>query len=441
MKNSIGEVKLRYDRGFWRGIVASAAIALAVGAMSCTHFNGMHEKAAMKPRTAPPGLAFYNPPAPLPAGRHGDVIWARTLDNEAALPSAARNWLVLYLSANDNGQPIAVSGTVAIPEGTPPPGGWPVVSWTHGTTGTADICAPSRDDGPSYPDYDYVSRINKTLDIWVKKGYAVLKTDYEGLGTPGPHPYLIGESEARGAVDIVLAARQLSPDLSRRWVVMGHSQGGQAAIFTAKLAPLYAPELNLLGAVAIAPASHIRAAFNAIRAGKSPGGMPFLPLAMTGAAAASPVVSLDRLLTPLGRQRLALADQRCLAGLRDSDAWGGLDPKAVFREDADFSALDDVLNDEGGTEHLQVWLPLLVLQATNDRIVPKVLTDPMVSELCNLGAPLTYRTYTITNLKGSGAAHRGAVEASLEDAGHWIADRFAGKAVSSTCTDAGSGSH
>jgi pimeloyl-ACP methyl ester carboxylesterase len=435
MRNNAGFIGYQQGRKRWKRALPFVTFVLALGLSGCAQISAIRGSLSGGPRTGPAGLAFYNPPSPLPAGRHGQLIWVRPLNNEAALPSASKNWLVLYLSTDINGQPVAVSGTVAVPKGTPPEGGWPVISWAHGTTGTADICAPSRDDGPSYPDYDYISRINKTLDVWVKNGYALLQTDYQGLGTPGPHPYLIGDSEARGVVDIVLAARQLVPDLSTKWVVMGHSQGGGAAVFTAGLAPLYAPDLRLEGAVAIAPASHLDLAMKVIRSGKSPGGMPFLPLALNGAAAASPAVLPDQLLTPLGQQRLELADQRCLAGLRASDAWGGLTPAEAFRADANFGPLDSVLNDEAGTEHVHVAVPLLVLQATNDRIVPKVLTDPMVTELCDLGATLEYRTYTINPLVGpaGSAAHRGTVEASLADAEHWVADRFAGKAAQSTC--------
>ena len=70
-----------------------------------------------------------------------------------------------------------MSGTVAIPKGKAPKGGWPVVSWAHGTIGAADACAPSKIAMPGA--YD-----QKLLNRWLKAGYAVVRTDYEGLGTP-----------------------------------------------------------------------------------------------------------------------------------------------------------------------------------------------------------------------------------------------------------------
>src|SRR6185437_8751422 len=97
----------------------------------------------------------------------------------SSLSKAKRTTLVLYRSTSFDGKPIAVSGTVAIPKGNPPPGGWPVVSWAHGTTGIADECAPTRLAGDRSANY-----VRTELDTWLSKGYAVVRTDYEGLGTP-----------------------------------------------------------------------------------------------------------------------------------------------------------------------------------------------------------------------------------------------------------------
>ena len=134
---------------------------------------------------APAGTAFYTPPA-LSRGTHGDLIWSRALDGSAVLPSAARNELVLYRTTAVDGSDVAVSGMVAVPKGTPPHGGWPVVTWAHGTTGDAPQCAPSRypASGSLYP---YLKIADDVLDDFVAHGYAVVQTDYEGQGTPGVH--------------------------------------------------------------------------------------------------------------------------------------------------------------------------------------------------------------------------------------------------------------
>jgi acetyl esterase/lipase len=199
---------------------------------------------------APPGLELYKPPANLKSYDRGDLIWARKVQNP--LPQASRTWTLLYRSTSLRGKAIGVSGFVMLPKGKPPKQGWPVVSWAHGTSGIADSCAPSRD-----PKGPYTLYLEPQLRAWLEAGYAIANTDYEGLGTPGVHPYLVGRSEGRGVVDIVRATRQLDRRLARRYVIAGHSQGGHAALFAAALAPKRAPELRLRGVAAYAPASHL----------------------------------------------------------------------------------------------------------------------------------------------------------------------------------------
>src|SRR5207248_1880631 len=228
-----------------------AALLLTIG------LGALWAGSAVAVQQGPAGRAFYTPPSPLPGERHGDLIRWRRLQMSARLHAAgaANNFLILYRSTSVDGKPIAVSGTVAIPKGTPPQGGWPVISWAHGTSGGADPCAPSL-DGPDHHATGDIPYTNNLLNKWVKAGYVVLRTDYEGLGTPGPHLFGIGHSEARGVIDIVRAARQLDSDIGRRWLVAGHSQGGQAALFAAADAARWAPELKLRGAIALAPLSH-----------------------------------------------------------------------------------------------------------------------------------------------------------------------------------------
>ena len=254
---------------------------------------------------APDGLAFYTPPASLAARPDGRVIWSRQMTGAAALPGAAENLLVLYHSRTLAGQDTVVTGTISIPPSQPPADGWPVLSWAHGTTGVAGICAPSR-DAPGHPSHIYNQLADAMLNQWVKRGWVVTKTDYEGLGTPGPHPYLVGTSEARGLIDIVLAARQLRPGIGARFGVLGHSQGGHAALFTASLAPTWAPELDLIGAVALAP---VGGAHNMVAGLRTPApALGFLTFVLTGAAAADPDVRLDQILSPAGVLLLTRAE-------------------------------------------------------------------------------------------------------------------------------------
>src|SRR5690606_26599739 len=138
---------------------------------------------------------------------------------------------------------------VAAPAGAAPDGERTVVSWAHGTTGIADECAPSRDP---------VRLAGLALAApLIERDMVVTFTDYEGLGTPGRHPYLVGESEARGVLDIVRAAQHLEVGAGDRVVIWGHSQGGHAALFANEVAEDWAPDLEVLGTIAVAPPSQL----------------------------------------------------------------------------------------------------------------------------------------------------------------------------------------
>jgi hypothetical protein len=97
---------------------------------------------AAKVRKGPSGTAFYKPPSPLPGSGHGGLIWARKLTGTAALHGGSGNQLVLYRSTGVRGKAVAVSGTVSIPKGHAPKGGWPVITYAHGTTGSRTSALP-----------------------------------------------------------------------------------------------------------------------------------------------------------------------------------------------------------------------------------------------------------------------------------------------------------
>jgi pimeloyl-ACP methyl ester carboxylesterase len=366
----------------------------------------------------PPGLAFYAPPSPLPAGTAGQVIWARRLTGAAALAGAGANLLVLYHSRTLAGQDTAVSGTVSIPRGEPPPGGWPVLSWAHGTTGVADICAPSR-DAPGHPCHIYTQLADAMLDLWVKRGWAVVKTDYEGLGTPGPHPYLAGASAARGTIDIVTAARHLHPGIGRRWAVMGHNQGGHAALFTASLAPARAPDLDLTGAVAIAPASGTHDIIARLQNCRAPAaGLGFLALTLIGAAAADRALRLDQMLTHRALRLLAIAQNVGIDDLLGPGLWPSSVPADLFRPGADLGPLLAVLaaNDPAA---LRLRTPALIVQGSNDPITDPGRTDRITRSLSANGAALDYHRYP-------GTGHFDVIAAAHTQNAQWIDARLAG---------------
>ncbi len=157
---------------------------------------------------------------------------------------------VLYRSSSSDGQHTVVSGALFVPGGTPPAGGWITLAIAHGTTGITPECGPTL--SPNM--LGQVALVTKFL----KAGYAVAFTDYQGLGAPGIHEYLNSRTEAYNVIDSVRALRNAKPGvISDRWVAFGGSQGGGASWASAEQAPVYAPEMHLLGAVNAVPAANI----------------------------------------------------------------------------------------------------------------------------------------------------------------------------------------
>src|SRR5579883_295290 len=150
---------------------------------------------------------------------------------------------ILYSSTDGVGGkvPVAVSGAVVLPKGTPPKGGWPVVAWDHGTVGVADVAAPSW--------HGLFRQKDDFLNQWLAAGFAIVATDYQGLGVPGPHPYLNVRPEAYSTLDAVRAALKSFPSLANKILIVGYSQGAGAAFATAGFAPRYAPDLHVVGTV------------------------------------------------------------------------------------------------------------------------------------------------------------------------------------------------
>jgi predicted esterase len=393
-------VSLRVRIGF-----ALAALAAALLVMAATVTNSAEAKAP-KVTKGPAGLKFYKPPKEIPA-QHGSLIWARKAGGLVPLQSARYTKLVLYSSRTAQGQRDAISGSVSVPRGRPPKGGWPVITWAHGTTGVADICAPSRDFAGS-PANTGETYINGDLNAWLAAGYAVLRTDYEGLGTPGKHPYLIGVSEGRSVLDIVQAARRLDPNISKRYLIAGHSQGGHAALFAAGLASGWTPGLKLRGTVAFAPASHLLDQASLLPALTSPSSLTALAtLILDGASTQSAAININAILSDQVLQFYPLLQSQCLSRLGQPDELGGIPPSKLERQGADTSALNPVL--AAMNPAVRTAAPILIPQGEADTTVFPVFTSQLKDQLIGLGDNVTYKTYP-------GVSHVGVVTAGEADA-------------------------
>jgi pimeloyl-ACP methyl ester carboxylesterase len=389
----------------------------------------------------PEGDAFYSPPATLPGVEHGDPIWSRPLGRPASLAGAAYNELVLYRSETVDGSPIAVSGIVALPPVAPPPGGYPVVSWAHGTLGLASRGAPSRDSDEmarSLPEHHLINQSpHALLDALLARGWAVVMTDYEGLGTPGPHPYLLGQSEARGVLDIVRAARRLYPQISAQLTIVGHSQGGQAALFAAHYAPTWTPELTLRGVAALAPASHVQdGLLQGAAAAVTFPGFAFTPLMLTGAivgskagaTAAGKPIDPAQVLTDRALALFEHSGDKCRVELSRLDSWGGILGTEQFRGDivkAPNEHQREFLRQlERTNPALAISAPIRLAHAQTDTRVGITGTNRLVAELGALGNDVTYRIYPQVGEGAGLGAHFGIFETDIAEMTTWIAERL-----------------
>ena len=340
----------------------------------------------------PKGAKFYDAPKDLPKG-HGDLIWERKAKGLMASEGAESNTLVLYTSKTPQGKTTAVSGVVSVPEGKPPKKGWPVISFAHGTTGIADICAPSRITAGSVM-AGGVTYIDPQVEEWIDAGYAVARTDYMGLGTPKEvHPYLIGKPAGRSVVDIVNAARDLGLDVGKRYLIAGHSQGGHAALWAAGPdAQRFGSDLKLRGTIAYAPASHIAEQADLLPALTSPSALSALvAMIIRGAEVESPQLNVPAFLSDQALAPYPTIDQTCLDQLGQPDSYGGIPPSEMQRDGSDLTPLLNVLR--ANNPAVTTKPPILILQGTADGTVFPFTTDMLNQELVDLGDQVTYSKY------------------------------------------------
>jgi Secretory lipase len=358
------------------------------------------------------GGDFYAAPDPVPEDEHGTLVRYQPVEDVDV--GGAGAWRMMYVSESLEGEPIVVTGTALVPAGEAPAGGRPVLTIAHGTSGIADECAPSK-----HPVRTELSLMGPFVDA----GYLVVLTDYEGLGTPGRHPYLVGESEGRGVLDGALAAREL-PDAEAgdRLSIFGYSQGGHGALWAGQLAADWAPDYELVGTVAGAPATELPIIFSAA------GSLPisgFLYMIIAGFGEAYPEADPGLVLTPAGEAELPQVDEGCVAeviehfaGTRKAELL-----KPGFAEVKPWAELE-AANDPG---RVATDSPILIVHSAADDVVPAPLSRLLVQRMCGEGQVVERRVYD------EGQGHGEAVPDAVSDAFDWLQQRAAGDEPVSTC--------
>ncbi|MGW0044247.1 lipase family protein [Rhodococcus sp. NPDC003348] len=335
----------------------------------------------------------------------GTVVSVEELPAAASLPGAADQYRVTYRTTDHRGGPRLSTGAVFVPPGPAPADGWPVISYAHGTIGLADKCAPSAVGGTAV-EAEY-------MDRWLRRGYAVVATDYAGLGTPGELAYLDGIAAGHDVTDMVRAGRHVVPALSPRWAVAGLSQGGHAALHTAHLATAYAPDLDYRGAVALGAPTNLDQVFSLGRPGIPNFGVAglttFTLFTMAGMRAARPDLNIDSYLSPRGRELAGIATQVCsveFGKYLDGASVGDLFSRPL-------TDLRPAMTDYLGVPAAGYDRRLFLGQGAVDRVVPIPLTLVFVGQLAASRTNVTFRVYP-------SADHLGTPAAAFDDSARFV---------------------
>jgi fermentation-respiration switch protein FrsA (DUF1100 family) len=323
---------------------------------------------------------------------------------------------MLYLSQTVDGKPVAVSGVVVAP-----PGGAAtrdVLAWAHATTGLGDSCAISRQYVSGGGVESLIAPIVNSL------GLTFVATDYQGLGTPGDHTFVVGQAEGRDVLDAVRAARQLQGagvTAASRTIIWGHSQGGGAAAFAAELAATYAPELKIIGTMAGAPPGDLPAVLPSLDRSADFG---YTLMALDGLHAAYPDLPFDQVLTPKGLAALDTIKDECGDQILGSFA-GGTVSDYIKADPTTVPAFATVLK-ANSAGYVKPAAPMFLYHGDADETVPVGVSKLMLDRYCALGATVERKVYP-------GGTHVGVITMAVGDLQKWITDRLAGTPAPTSC--------
>jgi pimeloyl-ACP methyl ester carboxylesterase len=360
---------------------------------------------------------FYTAPESDIAGEPGTLVRQEPM---SGAPLGAAAFRVLYRSTSFDGRPILVSGVIIVPQGPPPPEGRPIVAWAHPTSGIVPRCAPSL--------AIFIFQQIQGLRSLVERGFVVAATDYPGLGTQGPHPYLVGVSEARAVIDSIRAARAMpGAGGGRSFIVWGHSQGGQASLFTGMIAKSYAPELNILGVAAAAPATELATLMNDDI--ESVGGKNIAAMTLWSWQRVYDA-PMDKVVDPRAKPAIDRLAEECLESFYDLLLRRETErPMEQYfltvAHPADVEPWRSLLmkNTPG---ILPSYIPIFLAQGTDDMVIRPKVTQNYAASLCKAGSKV--RMVVLPKI-----GHGRAAQASALEAVDWMTARFAGEPPPDDC--------
>ena len=372
---------------------------------------------------ATPALAAQAPAAQAtPAPAAGALIESGPLAPEFGLDGAAQAFAIRYGSTDGvvGSGTVPVTAALFIPKGTPPAGGWPLIAWAHGTVGIGDDCAPSRNPRSA--------RDRTYLDHWLGEGYAIVATDYQGLGGPGPHPYLNSRAAAYSTLDAVRAVLGGDFGLANKVLLVGQSQGAGAAFATAGYAADYAPDVNVRGTIATGLP-------NLAVAGATSGGdgdkvdrlIAYLLYIASAAEQIDPRYDPTAVLTDRAMPLYRRAADTCVVDMFGAVVEAGLTRANSFKTDF-WRAYAPMLT-HAGYPTLHIATPVFIGTGAEDVDTPAAMQKSVVDGACDAGSTIEWHVYP-------GLDHSGTVNRSFTDSRLFAQHVMAGHAIAGTCPQA-----
>jgi hypothetical protein len=371
---------------------------------------------AQAPTTAPvkpsqilhtlPLTKFYDTPHPLPAGTPGELIRSELFD-EYELPPEVSAVRILYHSRSASGEDVVTSGVVLIPsEQKPPAGGWPVIAWAHGATGVARPCAPSLMRNVGHGPF---------LSMYVTLGYAVVATDYTGLGTNFRNAFLDAQSNATDVIGSVSAARAAVPQLGAKWIVIGEGEGSLAAVAVAERQNEI-HDAGYLGSIAISGLADAKEVF--AHSTQAPASSMFLAY---GIKTVYPQFQVTDMLTEKALALYQQIQQNCA-----ETAVAQLPAAETLRPGWDNNEFVKQYFARNILGQTQTRGAILVISADADRTVPVTIAAPVIARMCKQGDRVQWERYPDVDPAR-------VIGDSARDQITWIEARFAGRPAPANC--------
>ena len=354
----------------------------------------------------------------------GMLLRQEPLTAEQSVPGAARNIRLLYTSTDglNGGEPIVVSGGLFIPPGVAPAGGWPLLLWSHGTVGIADKCAPSWTG--------YVPFHDEHLQTWLDNGYAIVASDYQGLGTEGTHPYLATRPAAFSNLDVIRAVQAADFNLTDAVVIAGQSQGAGAAFATAGHAADYAPDIDIRGVVATGIPYFTPEALIAVQEARPNDvvdpmlGYNFLALSMISLV--EPDFSIEDYVSDAALPMARGVADICNRDMRTKIEEAGLTYNMSFKQ----SPAEQLKKAFAKMQYptLDLPVPVFVGTGSTDRDTPPRMQAGLAKRACAAGTTIEARFY-------DGFDHLTVLNHSQMDSLPFVAKAFAGDDIAGNCAD------